>query len=201
MAEEVHPLVPCEGTPAILARHFAKDTAERIRKNWKDGAQSWLKNAPNQSPQSFFRSRLEGLCRQFEKDWSQELASIKLDCEGDSDRHGCQPRSYWLFGTMAHPDAAVSSPFRCAIEFDRQPSGDGTNWSGFKQRLGKTLFHVLSGAYDAAIQVYVLTDEKQSPYDYWTNDRGNQGWERLYSLATLERLDSLGVHVAVISGY
>jgi hypothetical protein len=58
----------------------------------------------------------------------------------------------------------------------------------------------LSNAYDAAIQLYVLTNSEQSPANYWTTARDDD-WERLYALTTLERLDAMGVHVAVVAGY
>ncbi|MCB9589640.1 MAG: hypothetical protein H6718_29770 [Polyangiaceae bacterium] len=61
--------------------------------------------------------------------------------------------SYQLLGTDGFPDAAVLSPFRCAIEFDRQST---KGWSQFKDALLKAAAHSMSGAYDATLFVYTL---------------------------------------------
>lgn len=71
--------------------------------------------------------------------------------------------AYQLLGTEAHPDAAVLSPFRCAIEFDRQGA---SGWSDFKTALLKAAVHSISGAYDATLFVYTLRRTEASLQNY-----------------------------------
>jgi hypothetical protein len=67
------------------------------------------------------------------------------------------PYSYHVLGTNAFPDAAVLSPFTCAFEFDREPEKEVSH---LKRALMKASVHVLSGAYDAGVLVYVRHRER-----------------------------------------
>ena len=89
---------------------------------------------------------------------------FRFDWEGNSARTWPQSHSYDLLGTSAHPDAAVLSPFTCALEIDRQSLTSGASY--LKERLMKAACHVLSGAYDAALFVYVLQRPGESSENY-----------------------------------
>lgn len=83
-----------------------------------------------------------------------------FDFEGRERPRGVrQVHSYELLGTWTHPDAAVLRPFALAIEFDREHE---TGRSHFKTALMKTACHVMSGAYDAAVQVLVVRQSGSS---------------------------------------
>jgi len=82
------------------------------------------------------------------------LPSSEVDWEGDQRNASELKRNYQIVGIWTFPDAAVLAPFTCAFEFDREPKGGG---SGFKDALMKAAVHVLSGAYDACVLVYLLS--------------------------------------------
>jgi hypothetical protein len=196
-----------DGTPGIdfqyasrpiVARQFARAAAQTARAEWRSAARLAVTAALRQSPQQIFHPLLQALVADFVKMW-EPADQVELDYEG-AERVGPEQRNYWLFGAMAQPDAAVLRPFRCAIEYDLQPPR-APHWSAFRRCLGKTVLHVLSGAYDAALQVYVLTNPSQKPEHYWTTVEGDDDPHHLYTRATLSRLHALGVYVAVIAGY
>jgi len=86
--------------------------------------------------------------------WIGSAPPVEIyDCEGDYRRHGKQERSYSILGTSTWPDAAVIRPFRCAFEFDREKHPGSSH---FKNALMKASAHVLSGAYEACVFVYIL---------------------------------------------
>ncbi len=93
-----------------------------------------------------------------------ETPSPLFDWEGNATREWAQAHSYELLGTGAHPDAAVLQPFTCALEFDRQAATRGASY--LKERLMKSACHVLSGAYDAALFVYLLGRQGDTKENY-----------------------------------
>ncbi|MBI5474974.1 MAG: hypothetical protein HY961_21745 [Ignavibacteriae bacterium] len=113
---------------------------------------------------------------------------FRSDFEGNA-RNGKQIHSYPLLGTWCHPDAAILAPFRCAIEYDRQPAERNT--SHLKVSLGKTAAHILSGAYDAAIQVFLLRADSDHNADTYMTD--GVGTTKRF----LQRLNQLGVFLYV----
>jgi len=114
-----------------------------------------------------------------------------IDFEGNADRTRKQSHSYALLGTWAHPDAAALFPFRCAIEYDLHVSD--RNVSHLKTSIGKTLAHVLSGAYDAALQVYIVRPNARHGAKQYLED------ESPFTRQYLERLHEANVAVAVLA--
>ena len=112
---------------------------------------------------------------------------LHYDWEGNRKRKGKQGHSYPLLGTYAHPDSAVLRPFRCAFEFDREHHPQGVF---FKQALLKTAVHVLSGAYDAAILVFLLKDGS-SPETY--HNDGSQ-----YTQQLRRRFEEQGIYACMV---
>ena len=85
---------------------------------------------------------------------------ILLDWEGNVERPlGTQAYGYPLLGARTYPDAAVLRPFTCAFEFDREGGP-----AKFKERFMKAAVHVLSGAYDACLLVYMLKSGSTAQY-------------------------------------
>lgn len=107
---------------------------------------------------------------------------------------GASQRNYELLGTGAFPDAAVVWPFRCAVEYDRQPNP--TNSSHLKTTLLKTAAHVLSGAYDAAIHVFVFHDACPWNADSYGLDVRVTEIEHLPTRTFLSNLENQGVFLA-----
>ncbi|MCA9632068.1 MAG: hypothetical protein KC766_30650 [Myxococcales bacterium] len=107
--------------------------------------------------------------------------------------------SYQLLGTDAYPDAAVLSPFRCAIEFDRQSA---SGWSHFKDALLKAAAHSISGAYDATLFVYTLR-RKEAWAGNYLDDYGEgqppPGVSVAPTQTLLSRLTELGVVWAFVA--
>ena len=86
--------------------------------------------------------------------WTGPAPAVEMfDSEGDRRRRGKQERSYPILGTSSWPDAAVIHPFKCAFEFDREAHPGSSH---FKNALMKASVHVLSGAYEACVFVYIL---------------------------------------------
>lgn len=112
-----------------------------------------------------------------------------FDWEGNSARTWPQAHSYTLLGTGAHPDAAVLQPFTCALEFDRQPPTKGTSY--LKDRVMKAACHVLSGAYDAVLVVYIL-DPVGAGRDAYL-DKGNPFTDHLLATLKLQGLELVTV--------
>ncbi len=114
---------------------------------------------------------------------------IHFDFEGNSRKPGTQRHSYPLLGAWTHPDAAVLEPFRAAIEFDRGPVGTGR--SHFKTCLMKAACHVLSGAYDASLLVFILRRPDEVP-SYLSGD------DPKYTSELLSMLSARGLVVAIV---
>ena len=110
---------------------------------------------------------------------------IIFDWEGKDRQGRKQDRSYPILGTSAYPDAAVLRPFKCAFEFDREKK-QGT--SGFKDALMKASVHVLSGAYEACVLVFILLPGL-NPYEYLHD-------ERKYTGKLLNTLQASGLYVS-----
>ncbi|MFO0564302.1 MAG: hypothetical protein U0263_01495 [Polyangiaceae bacterium] len=121
---------------------------------------------------------------------SKSHTDVIFDWEGNTRPSGTQQHSYPLFGTYAHPDAAVLSPFTCAIEFDREP-GDRPDWSHFKVSLMKAACHVLSRAYDASLFVYTLRRADSSASAYLSD-------ESSHTRELLATLRASGMVVAIV---
>ena len=98
------------------------------------------------------------------------------------------PYGYPILGTWTFPDAAVLSPFRCAFEFDREAKLGG---AGFKAALMKASVHVLSGAYEACVLVYIL-QPRSTPHKY-LNDGSD------YTRRLIEALRANGLFLALTS--
>jgi hypothetical protein len=106
------------------------------------------------------RQHLERFLKTESRD--EALRDILFDWEGNDRRGRKQENSYPILGTWTHPDAAVLRPFKCAFEFDRETKR-GT--CGFKNALMKASVHVLSGAYEACVLVFILLPGL-NPYEY-----------------------------------
>lgn len=115
-----------------------------------------LKATPGFEPKDkYVAKRIQGYLKAFMnvEDAQSTLAKPLYDWEGKG-RRGSGPKRYYpILGFKSFPDAAVLAPFKCAFEFDREPRRQG---SGFKTTLMKAAVHVLSGAYDACVFVYIL---------------------------------------------
>jgi|GEM_PF-1095136 hypothetical protein len=110
---------------------------------------------------------------------------ILFDWEGRDRRGRKQERSYPILGTSTWPDAAVLRPFKCAFEFDREKK-QGT--SGFKDALMKASVHVLSGAYEACVLVFILLPGL-NPYEY-LNEKSP------YTRKLVKTLEANGLYVS-----
>jgi hypothetical protein len=106
------------------------------------------------------RRRLQRFLKTESKD--KALQDVLFDWEGNDRRGREQKLKYPILGTLAYPDAAVLRPFKCAFEFDREKK-QGT--SGFKNALMKASVHVLSGAYEACVLVFILLPGL-NPHEY-----------------------------------
>jgi hypothetical protein len=128
------------------------------------------------------------LLREFRKaEHAESLPKSRYGWEGNYERKSEQELCYKICGTWAFPDAAVLGPFTCAFEFDREPEGGGVH---FKEQLMKAAVHVLSGAYDACVFVYLLRPGSRAS-TYW-GDRG------VYSRTLKKKLRDAGLHVSFI---
>jgi hypothetical protein len=111
-----------------------------------------------------------------------------FDWEGrDRRRPEEQERYYPVLGAWSFPDAAVLSPFKCAFEFDREPDDGGDQ---LKRALMKASVHVLSGAYEACVFVYILRPGRNRPH--YLED-GSKHTRRL-----IKTLTAAGLYVAFI---
>ena len=142
-----------------LARKFAHDisqafTSTQFRKKLRPPFEEHKATAP------LVRQHLERFLKTESRD--EALRDILFDWEGNDRRGRKQENSYPILGTWTHPDAAVLRPFKCAFEFDREKK-QGT--SGFKDALMKASVHVLSGAYEACVLVFILLPGL-NPYEY-----------------------------------
>jgi hypothetical protein len=172
-----------------LAKEFARRFVAMARdlSDWKTQIARVAANAEN-DPQEELHELVRNLLSQMAGEVGLSANHFHSDYEGNARREK-QHHSYPLLGTWAHPDAAVLSPFRCAIEYDRQPAE--TNSSHLKISLGKTAAHVLSGAYDSAIQVYLLRPGTyQTEKSYTTDSAGT-------TKRFLARMEQMGVFLHV----
>jgi hypothetical protein len=132
------------------------------------------------------RRRLEQFLKTESRD--EALQDILFDWEGNDRRGREQKLKYPILGTLAYPDAAVLRPLRCAFEFDREKK-QGT--SGFKNALMKASVHVLSGAYEACVLVFILLPGL-SPHEYL--DEKSKNTRRL-----VKTLGAKGLYVSLTS--
>jgi hypothetical protein len=168
-----------------LARKFA----QRIGKQFPSGRfHRVLQKASPQSEQKDLAEPIAEFLRVFRKvEHAESLPKSRYDWEGNYERKSEQELSYKIHGTWAYPDAAVLGPFTCAFEFDREPEGGGVH---FKEQLMKAAVHVLSGAYDACVFVYLLrAGSRASTY---LADRS------VYSRTLLKKLRDVGLYLSIV---
>lgn len=135
---------------STLARAFVRTLKEELEtKAWSEKLR-----AEPYGEHKVFAADLNRLLIEFLRQQEISTDGARVDFEGNTARMERQGHSYPLLGTWTHPDAAVLSPFTVALEFDREVE----SISKFKQCLSKTMCHVLSGAYNAAVQVIVLRE-------------------------------------------
>jgi hypothetical protein len=115
-------------------------------------------------------------------------AQAQVDWEGRDRGLSDRERYYPIVGFWAFPDAAVLSPFTCAFEFDREPTRPG---SAFKTALMKASVHVLSGAYDACVFVYVFRRGTGRPR--YLHDKSR------HTGKLIRRLQAAGLYVSLVS--
>ena len=145
----------------ILARKFAMSISHKISESRE------LKNALKKSPFDEHKLSVAFIMQHLEQFLEKEFGAnnrqeILFDFEGDKHRRKKQERSYAVLGTSAFPDSALLKPFRCAFEFDRETFSGS---SRFKSPLMKAAVHVLSGAYDACVLVFVMKSNV-TPFNY-----------------------------------
>jgi hypothetical protein len=167
---------------SFLAREFASMLAEALSSG---SLARVLRGAPPQEEHKdvtpYVPRYVEQLLR---KRGLHDLTNdILVDYEGQLKRKSPQERSYPVLGTWTHPDAAVLRPFTCAIEIDRSGS-----LSHFKAALMKAAVHVLSGAYDASLLVYIL-EAGHSKRDYISDGEPQ-------TVQLLEHLSASGLRLA-----
>jgi hypothetical protein len=135
-----------------LARKYAQRISNALSskpftKLLRDAAPGYEHKAVARDIESDLESFLQGETEH--KVTQQQL----FDWEGKNRRGQEGERYYPVLGITSFPDAAVLAPFKCAFEFDREPSKKGSH---FKTALMKASVHVLSGAYDSCVFVYIL---------------------------------------------
>ena len=113
-----------------------------------------------------------------------------VDWEGKRRRRQEQERYYPVLGITSFPDAAVLAPFKCAFEFDREPAKGGSH---FKTALMKASVHVLSGAYDSCVFVYILRPG--------SSRRAYLPGKCKYTQRLIATLQAAGLYVAFISNH
>lgn len=172
-----------------LAKEFARRFVAMVQEDRSLEAEiARVSRQAELDPQKELHCLIEKQIAVMANDLKLSPALFHTDFEGNT-RKGKQMHSYPLLGTWCHPDAAVLAPFRCAVEYDRQPAGSKT--SHLKERLGKTAAHVLSGAYDAAIQVYLPhADSGHNAETYMADGVGT-------TTRFLQKLNELGVFLYV----
>ena len=168
-----------------LARKFA----QRVSKRFSSGRfHRVLQNASPQSEQEDLAEPIAEFLREFRKaERAESLPKSRYDWEGNYERKSEQELSYKIHGTWAYPDAAVLGPFTCAFEFDHEPEGGGVH---FKEQLMKAAAHVLSGAYDACVFVYLLRPGSRA--GTYLEDRS------VYSRTLLKKLRDAGLHLSIV---
>lgn len=165
-----------------VARAFAEALKQHCQTDWAESLRSELSGGQE-------HKTLAGRIKDLAGPYANPL-QVRFDFEGNSKRkRGSQQHSYPLLGTWTHPDAAVLEPFRCAIEFDRERSGNDR--SHFKTCLLKAACHVLSGAYEASLLVFTLRRPDTAP-SYLS---GEDPW---FTSELLSQLTPRGLVVAIV---
>lgn len=165
--------------PKKDAKRFAEKAVQRFRDDW-----GGLVRLAYQQPS---HPELD--------DELQALAGRNAEVSTEGGGKGARHRYYDVLGTSAFPDSAVTWPFRCAIEYDRQTQPN--NSSRLKTSLLKTAAHVLSGVYDAAVHVYIFHDEhKYMAEDYGLDASTTFEIEDNYTRTFLTTLEQHGVFLA-----
>jgi hypothetical protein len=168
-----------------LARRFAQRISEELRSGRFRKA---LQNASPQSEQKNLAKPISEYLDQFRKaEHAESLRRSRYDWEGNYERKSEQELTYKILGAWAYPDAAVLGPFTCAFEFDREPDRDRAH---FKEQLMKAAVHVLSGAYDACVFVYLLRPGSRT--STYLRDR------RVYSKRLLNKLGDAGLYLSIV---
>ena len=167
-----------------LARLFATELAEDV----STGKLARILNSARVQEEHkaiapFLNDRVIELLRR--KGFSSLTKEVLCDYEGQTKRSAPQDRSYPVLGTWTHPDAAVLRPFSCAIEIDRSGAR-----SHFKDVLMKAAVHVLSGAYDACLLIYIYNT--RSPRREYFRDGSAQ------TTQLLEHLSAAGMRIAFV---
>jgi hypothetical protein len=171
-----------------LARRFA----HRISKRLLSGRfREALQKARPQEEQKALARPIEVCLQEFRKtEHAESLRNSRYDWEGNYERKSEQGMSYKIYGAWAYPDAAVLGPFTCAFEFDREPEGGGAH---FKEQLMRAATHVLSGAYDACVFVYLLRPGSRA--STYLADRS------AYSRTLLKKLRDAGLYLGIVPGH
>lgn len=168
-----------------VAFAFAERLGERVlRLDWADKLRA---ARLSQDEHKRLAPDIEKELAEFIGERGLSAGNSRFDWEGNSARRLPQKHSYVLLGTGAHPDAAVLSPFKCALEFDREHT---KGFSHLKSALSKTACHVLSGAYEAAILVFTL--ERSASADAYIRDKS------AHTEAYLQNLRASGVVLAIV---
>jgi hypothetical protein len=169
-----------------LARKFA----QRIRKAFSSQQfrKMLLKATPGFEHKAVAKE-IEGYLNGFMRaeEAHSALPQPLFDWEGKFQRGQEQERYYPILGIWSFPDAAVLAPFKCAFEFDREPSRPGSH---FKAALMKASVHVLSGAYEACVLVYIL---QPGP-----SRRSYLDDKSAYTKKLIETLQTTGLYVTLI---
>jgi hypothetical protein len=168
-----------------VARRFAK----RISEEFSSGRfREVLQKAAPQNEQKDLAKPIGAYLEGFRNpEHAESLPKPWYAWEGDNRRRSAQERRYDIFGARAFPDAAILGPFRCALEFDREPVRGGAH---FKRELMKAAVHVLSGAYDACVFVYIL--RPASDHTVYLDDRNAN------STGLFKKLRDAGLHVSLV---
>lgn len=158
-------LCDCSTIATMLTRRVhAIEFADLLTKQLASSEWRDILRANPEAEHKALAGPISDLLKAFLEQRKLPAAESLFDWEGNAARTWPQSHSYELLGTSAHPDAAVLRPFTCAFEFDRQAVNRGASY--LKERLMKAACHVLTGAYDAAVFVYVLQRAGESSENY-----------------------------------
>lgn len=174
-------------THSHLARKFAQGISEAFAsQQFHEALRSAMPQYEHKATSHQIRAYLDEFLKA--ESAGSALTATLFDWEGNDQREGKQEHSYPVIGTWTHPDAAVLRPFTCAFEFDREATSGSDS---FKTALMKASVHVLSGAYEACVLVYIL---QPRPVLYKYVEDGSDHTRRL-----LETLRANGLFVALTS--
>lgn len=175
----------------ISRNRLAQEFAQRISKAFKSPKfRKLLESSPGHEQKAVgeeTKSYLNGFMKAEAGD--APCPKPQFGWEGDGQRRLKEKRYYPVLGVPSFPDAAVLAPFKCAFEFDRELDEPSEHRSRFKAAMMKAAVHVLSGAYEACVFVYVL-QPGSSPRSYFDNNRSTK---RL-----VETLQDAGLYVTFI---